>query len=150
MVTMAVLAIVATATIGLAMRAFTDTNTIMERRDVFSDGRVALDRLAKQLRQAESVDQTWSTASRIRFTSYLDGTETTFAWRVAGSAPPYELQESRDGGATFTTVVSSLESPDVFTYTVHGGALDQVTVRLELGTRTTTVEVTSDVYLRNA
>jgi hypothetical protein len=28
--------------------------------------------------------------------------------------------------------------------------LDQVTIRLRLATRTTTVELTSDVYLRNA
>ena len=147
---MAVVAIVATATIGLAMRAFSDTNVIMERRDVFADGRIALDRLSKQLRQAESVDQVWSTASQIRFSSYLNGQPTTFVWRVAGSAAPYRLEESRNGGATFASVVSALGDPNVFTYSVHGGVLDQVTIRLRLRARTTTVQLTSDVYLRNA
>jgi hypothetical protein len=150
MVTMLVLGIVATATIGLAMRAFSDTNTVVDRRNVFADGRVALDRLTKQLRQATSVDPAWSTAQRVRFTGYLNGTPATFAWRVQGSAPPYRLQESRNGGASYATVVSSLADPDVFTYTTHGGVLDQVTIRLRLATRTTTVELTSDVYLRNA
>ncbi|GIU99648.1 MAG: hypothetical protein KatS3mg014_1264 [Actinomycetota bacterium] len=150
MVTMLVLGIVATATIGLAMRAFTDTNTVLDRRNVLRRRARRLDRLTKQLRQATSVDAGWSTAQQIRFTGYLDGSPRTFAWRVQGSSAPYRLQESRDGGTTYVTVVSSLADPNVFTYTVHGGVLDQVTIRLELATRTTTVELTSDVYLRNA
>lgn len=150
MITLAVLAVVAGAAIGMAMRAFSDTATITERRDVFADGRIALDRLSKQLRQAESVDQAWSTASQIRFSGYLDGAPATFVWRVTGSAPPYRLEESRDGGTTFTTVVSSLASPAVFSYTAHAGVLDQVTIQLTLRTRTSTIPLTSDVYLRNA
>lgn len=150
MVTFVILAIVATAVMSLAARAFVDTATIAERRDVFADGRIALDRLSKQLRQAESVDLAASTSTQIRFSSYLDGSANTFVWRVVGSAPPYRLEESRDGGRTFTTVVSSLASPDVFTYTTHAGVLDQVTIQLSLRTRTSTVPLTSDVYLRNA
>lgn len=147
---MLVLGIVATATIGLAMRAFSDTNTVIDRGSVFAEGRIALDRLTKQIRQATSIDQTWSTAQQIRFTGYLNGTPTTFAWRVTGTAPPYRLEESRNGGTSFVPVLGSLASPEVFTYTVHGGVTDQVTIRLRLMTRTTTVELTSDVYLRNA
>jgi prepilin-type N-terminal cleavage/methylation domain-containing protein len=145
-VTMLIMAIVATAVIATAMRAFSDTSTIVDRRDVFADGRVALDRLTKQLRQAEAIDAAWSTTQQIRFDGYLDGVETTFAWRATGG----ELQESRDGGTTYTTVVSSLAEPDVFTVTAHGGVSDQVTIRLLLSTRTSEVELTSDVFLRNA
>lgn len=147
---MLVLGIVATATIGLAMRAFTDTNTVLDRRNVLADGRIALDRLTKQLRQATGVDAASSTAREIHFTGFLNGAPAAFAWRVEGSSPPYRLQESRNGGASYVTVVPSLADPNVFTYTPHGGVLDQVTIRLELATRTTTVELTSDVYLRNA
>jgi prepilin-type N-terminal cleavage/methylation domain-containing protein len=145
-VTLAIMAVVATVTIAMAMRAFSDTSTIVDRRDVFADGRIALDRLSKQLRQAESIDTAWSTTQRIRFDGYLDGAETTFAWRATGG----QLQESRDGGTTYTTVVSSLADPDVFTVTAHGGVSDQVTIRLELETRTSKVELTSDIFLRNA
>ena len=71
-------------------------------------------------------------------------------WRVDGTEPPFELQESRDGGATFTTALSALESAEVFTYTVHEDVTDQVTIDLTLRTNTTTVPLTSDIYLRNA
>ena len=148
LITAAVMSIVATAIMGFAMRVFTSTATIVERRDVFAEGRIALDRLSKQIRQGESV--TTSTASQIEFESYLDGDPTTIAWRVTGSAAPYKLQESRDGGSTYVTVATSLTSNNVFTYTTHAGVTDQVTINMSLGTDTSTVDLTSDVYLRNA
>jgi len=150
MVTFVILGLVATGVVSLAMRAFVDTATIAERRDVFADGRIVLDRLSKQLRQAESVDQAAGPASVDRDSSDRDGTPTVVVGRGVGSAPPYRLEESRNGGTSFTTVASSLASPDVFTYTTHAGVLDQVTVRLELRTRTSTVPLTTDVFLRNA
>ena len=45
MVTMLVMGIVATAVMAVALRTFTDTAVITNRRDVFSDGQNALDRL---------------------------------------------------------------------------------------------------------
>jgi hypothetical protein len=150
MVTFAVLGVIATAVLTLTIQAFGDTATIVDRRDVFADGRVALDRLSKQLRQAESIDTAWSTTQRIRFEAYIDGVPTTFAWQVAGAGAPYALQESRDGGTTFSTVVSSLADADVFTVTQHGGVVDQVTLSLDLRTETSDVLLTSDVFLRNA
>ncbi|TMK18042.1 MAG: type II secretion system protein [Actinobacteria bacterium] len=71
-VTMMVMGIVATAVIAVAMRTFTTTATITNRRDVLADGRIALDRVSKQLRQGEWVDQTGSTASSITFSGYPD------------------------------------------------------------------------------
>jgi hypothetical protein len=82
--------------------------------------------------------------------TYIDGVPATVVWRVDGAAAPYSLQESRDGGATFYTVLSSLSSPDVFTYTVHEDVTDQITVELNVKTRTSSVDLTSDIYLRNA
>jgi len=150
MVTFALLGVIATAVLSLTIQAFGDAATIVDRRDVFADGRVALDRLSKQLRQAESIDTAWSTTQRIRFEAYIDGVPTTFAWQVAGAAAPYSLQESRDGGTTFSTVVSSLADADVFTVTQHGGVVDQVTLSLDLATETSDVLLTSDIFLRNA
>lgn len=149
-ITMAVMSIVATAVIAVAMRVFSDTATIVNRRDVFADARIALDRMAKQFRQGESIDMAASDAGQVTMLTYLDGVPATVVWRVDGTEPPFELQESRDGGATFTTALSALESAEVFTYTVHEDVTDQVTIDLTLRTNTTTVPLTSDIYLRNA
>jgi hypothetical protein len=147
---MAVMSIVATAVISVAMRVFSDTATIVNRRDVFADARISLDRMAKQFRQGESIDVDQSDAQQATVVTYIDGVPTTVVWRVTGSDAPYSLQESRDGGATFTTVLSSLGSPDVFTYVEHEDVFDQITITLALKTNTSTAEMVSDVYLRNA
>ena len=150
LVTMLVMGVVATAVMAVAMRTFTTTATITNRRDVLADGRTALDRLSKELRQGESIDQTVSDASTISFSGYIDGDPATIVWQVTGSSAPYTLEESRLGGANPVPIVSSLSDNDVFTYTTHGIVVDQVTVRLSLQTMTTTVVISTDVQLRNA
>ena len=147
---MMVMGIVATAVIAVAMRTFTTTATITNRRDVLADGRIALDRVSKQLRQGEWVDQTGSTASSITFSGYIDGEHQTIVWKVTGTSAPYTLQESQLGGANLVPILSSLTDPNVFTYTSHGGVVDQVSVRLSLGTTTSTIVLSTDVELRNA
>jgi prepilin-type N-terminal cleavage/methylation domain-containing protein len=149
LVTMMVMGIIASSVMMVALRTFTTTATITDRRDVFADGRVALDQLSKQLRQGESIDQAASTASSITFSSYIDGAPETIIWRVTGTAAPYSLEQSRDG-IHFAPVVSSLTNNTPFTYTSHGGIVDQVTVSLSLGTTTSTVLIATDVQLRNA
>jgi hypothetical protein len=149
LVTMLVMGVVATAVLAVGMRAFTDTATIMNRRDVFDDARIALDRFSKQLRQGEVV-QSSSTSSSITFTGYLDEQAETFTWRTTGSAAPYSLEESTDGGANFYTILTVLTSPDLFTYVTHGSVTDEVTITLPLKTLTSTTTLTSDVHLRNA
>jgi prepilin-type N-terminal cleavage/methylation domain-containing protein len=150
LVTMMVMGIIASSVMMVALRTFTTTATITDRRDVFADGRVALDQISKQLRQGESIDQAASTPSSITFSSYIDGTPETIIWRVTGTAAPYSLEQSRDDGAHFAPVVSSLTNNTPFTYTSHGGIVDQVTVSLSLGTTTSTVLIATDVQLRNA
>jgi len=149
-VTMMVMGIVATAVIAVAMRTFTTTATITNRRDVLADGRIALDRVSKQLRQGEWVDQTGSTASSITFSGYIDGEPQTIVWKVTGTSAPYTLQESQLGGANLVPILSSLTNTNVFTYTSHAGVVDQVTVSLSLGTETSTILLSTDVELRNA
>ena len=158
-VTMAVMSIVATAMMAVAMRSFTTTSTITNRRDVLVDGRVAIDQMTKQLRQAESIDTAASDESTLTFDSYIDGAPATIVWRVTGSSPPYSLEQSRDGGAHFAPLVSPLlckTSTDTgctlhppFTQNPPGGPVDQITIDLNLQTDTSTVDLVSDVQLRN-
>ncbi|MGZ8581375.1 MAG: PulJ/GspJ family protein [Actinomycetota bacterium] len=149
-VTMAVMSIVATSVIAVALRVFTDTATIVDRRDVFADARISLDRMSKQFRQGETIDTAASDSQQATVLTYLDGVPTTVVWRVQGTSEPYVLQESRDGGTTFNTVLSSLSDPDVFTYVVHEDITDQITIELNVKTKTSTVDLTLDIYLRNA
>lgn len=150
-ITMVVMAVVATSVTAVAIRMFTDTATITNRRDVFNDARFALDQLSAQLRQGESVDSAASTASSISFSSYANGASTAYIWRASGSSAPYSLEASRDGGMTYALVLpSSLSSNSVFTYTSQDGVVDQVTIELSLQTSTSTVLVSSNVQLRNA
>jgi prepilin-type N-terminal cleavage/methylation domain-containing protein len=149
LVTMLVMGVVATAVMSVALRTFTTTATVTNRRDVLADGRNALDRLSKQLRQAESIDQGGTSASMITFSSYINGTPATIVWQVTGTSAPYTLEESTTGGANPVPVVTALSDNDVFTYTPSGSVLANVTIRLPLQTSTTTIEMTTDVQLRN-
>lgn len=151
---MLVMGLVASSVMLVALRTFTDTATITNRRDVLADGRIALDRMTKQLRQGEVVST--STVSKIEFTGYVVGVSKTIVWQAGGTTAPYTLQESLDGGAHFTTVLSELDSNSLFTYTTHtdadGNAVtDQVTVTIGLQTATNKViTLTEPVELRNA
>ena len=159
-VTMAVMSIVATSMMLVAMRSFTTTNTITNRRDVLTDGRVAIDQMTKQLRQGESVDLTTSNASTLKFSGYIDGTQATIEWRVTGTSAPYTLEQSRHERCECHPAVSRLLqcktasdagcSADPFTYVQHAGVVDQVTIDLTFVTNTSTVDLVSDVQLRNA
>jgi prepilin-type N-terminal cleavage/methylation domain-containing protein len=150
MVTMAIMGIVSAAVTAVAMATFTGTGTITSRRDVFGDGRIALDRLSKQLRQGVSIDPT-SDASTLKFSGYNDGASATIVWRATGTAAPYTLQESINGGTSFYTVLQSLTSKSVFTYTPTpaGSATREVAVALSLGTTTASTVISTDVNLRN-
>jgi hypothetical protein len=108
-----------------------------------------LDRMGKQLRQGEVV-QPSSTASQVTFNTYVDEAPSTVVWRVEGTSAPYALQESRNGGTSFATVVSAVDSPNVFTYVQHEGVTDEVTITLPLVTDTSSLTLTTDIHLRNA
>jgi hypothetical protein len=77
---------------------------------------------------------------------------------VTGTSAPYTLEQSRDGGAHFAPLVSPILcktasdtgcSADPFTYVQHAGIVDQVTIDLTFETNTSTVDLISDVQLRN-
>ncbi|MEX0984256.1 MAG: prepilin-type N-terminal cleavage/methylation domain-containing protein [Actinomycetota bacterium] len=146
---MTVMSVVATAAMAVALRTTQTTLTVTDRRDVFTDGRFALDQMTEDLRQGESIDVS-SDADTVEVPSYVNGSATTVIWRATGSAAPYGLERSIDGGTTYVPLLDSLASNAIFTYTTHEGVLDQVTVAISLTTSTTTVGLTTDVYLRNA
>ena len=146
---MSVMSIVATAVMTVSIQTVRTTNTVTDRRDVFNDGRFALDQLSTQIRQGESIDTT-SDAQTLRLSGYIDGTAKTIVWRATGTTAPYSLEHSTNGGTSYVTLLSSLASKDIFTYTAHDGINDQVTVAMELVTSTSSVDLTTDIYLRNA
>lgn len=148
LVTMAVISVVGTAAMAVATSTMQSTLTVTDRRDVFADGRFALDQLAEDLRQAESIDAS-SDADTVTVPTYVNGTAATVVWRVTGGGAPYELQRSVDGGP-YATLVGSLASDQMFTYTAHEGTRDQVSIVMTMETRTSSVDLVTDVYLRNA
>ena len=143
--------IITTAVLAVFFRAFESSIIVENRRDVLGDGQIALEQMTKQLRQAEGIDQSISTAAMVAFSSYIGGTTKEIVWRTIGASAPYTLEVSTSGMAgPFRKSLSTLQSNAVFTYTTHDGVLDQVTIDLRLGTRTNTVAIASDVQLRNA
>lgn len=154
LITMLVMGLVASSVMLVAFRSFTDTATVTNRRDVLADGRVALDRMTKELRQGEVVSS--STSSRIVFNSYVTQSPKTIVWQATGTTAPYSLQQSLNGGTTYTTILRELSSKDLFVYTNHLDAdgfsvTDLVTVTLVLQTRTgATITLSEPVQLRNA
>jgi len=146
---MVVITVVATAGLSVALRTMQNTLTVIDRRDVFADGRFALDQMAEDLRQGESVDSS-SDADTVTVPTYLDGSAATVVWRATGTAAPYTLERSTDGGVSFIQLMDSLGSDQLFTYTDHEGVRDQVSIVMTISTKTADVELVTDVYLRNA
>ena len=105
---MLVMGVVATAVLAVGMRAFTDTATITNRRDVFDDARVALDRFSKQLRQGEVVDcqQHRRPLDHVHRLPGRAARDLHVADdRLRGTA--MSLEESTDGGANYYTILTA-------------------------------------------
>ena len=157
MVTLVVMGIMVTAAFSVMYRVFADTGIIENRRTLLGEGRIALQQMTKQIRQATAVDNyvapgdptTIDMHTFIGATSVTDPT-THVIWRTQGSEAPYELQVSTDGGANYRTLLTSLGSPNIFTYTEHSGVLDQVDITMTLGLKTADVTIRSSIELRNA
>lgn len=158
MVTLMVMGIIASAALAVALRAFTDTGIVQNRRDIYGGGQIALQQMSKQIRQGTVVNAVPitvpTTVTNIEIETYVGGDPETVLWRTSGSGP-YELQTSTDGGTTYRTVLGDLVSGDLFILTPHDDSfgqpvVDQITIDLQLGTKTSTIRIASDVNLRNA
>lgn len=157
MVTLVVMGMMVTAAFSVMYRVFADTGIIENRRTLLGDGRIALQQMTKQIRQATAVNNYVAPgdATTIDMDTFIGATSVTdpttqVIWRTQGSEVPYELQVSTDGGSTYRTVLSALASPSIFSYTEHAGVLDQVDVTLSLGLKTTDVTIRSSIELRNS
>ena len=157
MVTMVVMGIIVAAAMTVLFRVYTETSVVQNRRDVLGEGRIAIQQMTKQIRQATTIhnytagvgDPTKIDMETYFGASLITDPTTHIVWRTTGSSAPYSLEVSMNGGTTYRTVVKTLQSASIFTYIQHDGVLDQVTVSLALGTKTTTVNLTDDVELRN-
>jgi len=157
MVTMVVMGIMVTSAFSVMYRVFADTGIIENRRNLLGDGRIALQQMTKQIRQATAInnyvapgDATTIDMNTFIGASLVTDPTTHVVWRTQGAESPYELQVSTDGGTSYRTILSSLTSPNIFTYTEHAGVLDQVDVTLSLGLKTTDVTIAANIELRNA
>lgn len=158
MVTLLVMGIIASAALSVMVRAFTDSGIVQNRRDVFGDGQIALGQMSKQFRQGEvvGVDTDVSLAvTSVTVDTYVGGSAEQVIWRTTGSAAPYRLQTSTDGGATYRTLLSNLVTDQVFLLVPHENSvqesvIDEIDITLVLGTKTQSVRITSKVNLRNA
>jgi len=151
MVTLAVMGVIVAAIMAVLFSAYKETGVVLNRRDVLGQGQIAMQQMTKQFRQATTLNS--HSATQLDVSTFTGaGITHQIAWRTTGSAAPYSLQRQQDGG-TFITVLSYLTSPNVFTYTdndsLDANPVDQVSIQLSLGTKTTTVVLRSDVELRN-
>jgi len=143
LVTMSVMLIIVTAVMSLMFRAFKDTAIATTRASVQNDGRIAMERMSKQIRQATSV--TTATPSDIVVNSYFNGVAQTIEWRV--NSGNLEMRVGTSG--SYATMVRGLVSSSIFTYQSSGGIVYRVDTALSLSTKTVAIPLTTSVYLRN-
>lgn len=149
MITLAVMGAIVAATLSALFSAYDQTGVVLNRRDVLGDGQIAMQQMTKQFRQATTIYE--GDPDELEVDTFTGtGQAHRITWQTTGSSAPYSLEITMDGGSP-RTVLSSLTSPDIFAYSDPelDGIVNQVTIRLSLGTKTTTVVLTSDVEIRN-
>ena len=91
-----------------------------DRSTALASMRATLNRMAKELRQASSVDTSVSSASVMTFNTYLESVQHTLTYRASGT----QLTRAIDGG-TAVPVLKNLSSTQIFT-TITGGTAQDV------------------------
>ena len=129
---------------------FTDTATIVDRRDVFADARISLDRMSKQFRQGETIDTAASDSQQVTMITYIDGVPTTVVWRVDGTSAPYAL--AGVARRRFHVQHRALVAQHARRLHVHGarGRDRPDHGRAQREDQDQFVDLISDIYLRNA
>ena len=143
LVTMFVMLIIVAAVMSLMFRAFNDTAIATTRANVQNDGRIAMERMSKQIRQATSV--TTATPSDIVVNSYFNGVAQTIEWSVNSG----NLQMRVGTSGSYLTMARGLVSSSIFTYQSSGGVVYRVDIAFSLSTKTVAIPLTTSVYLRN-
>lgn len=166
MVTIAVMSIVTTATMSVLFRAY-DSNTVtLSRVQSQNDGRLALQRLSKSVRQMTAEVAT-PTATRFIFNTYVEGVLRQIEWKTTPGGLLLTRTSNVGTGSPcagtdvdhdcYITMLEDLQNPlAVFRYTSdsslageNGTALQVVEVRLQLGTESATIPLETRIALRN-
>lgn len=142
----AVALIITTATMTVLYRTFNDTAIVTSRARQQNDGRIALERMTNDIRQATGT--TTATANYLSIDTIRSGTGHSVIWWLNGD----DLQLSTDGGA-FVTMVGNIENGanDLFTYgSVDPPTINKVTIKLQIGTKpSATIPLETTVLARN-
>lgn len=124
------------------------TTTRQEQRSHTTDDvRLAMDRITKEVRQAETI-RSGSSTSVLDMDTFINGVATRVTYTASGTTL------TRTVGSTTQTVLTRLSSITPFAYTPSVTAPTLIGVTLQARTQTSTAEaaivsLTSDVRLRN-
>lgn len=121
----------------------------MNRSESLTSMRGALNRMTKELRQANTIDTAASNATVMSFTTYIGGVPRAVVYRASGTT----LTRSLDG-ATAVPMLTHLESTNLFTTVAGANASDIQWVRITLRVTAakgagTVLVLESTVNLRN-
>jgi Tfp pilus assembly protein PilW len=117
-----------------------------ERSQSLDEMRLAIDRLTKEARQATTLDDS-SNASRLDMQTFVNGVSTHVVYHVVS-----DTTLVRTVGTTDATILTNMNSGNVFAYTpsVSGAQIITVTLSVHPARRPDTVlELKSEIRLRN-
>lgn len=141
-VTLLMMAVITAAFLTVFARVLTDTETVQARRDYLNDMRLAMEQMTKHIRQATAVDT--MQVDYIGMDTLIDGTPTQVNYRVVGT----DLVKEVDGGAS-VPILSNLATSSIFTYTTVDGTLQEVDILFTVDTGRSTLDLRSEVEMRN-
>jgi prepilin-type N-terminal cleavage/methylation domain-containing protein len=145
MVATMVMAIIATAILSVLYRSFKDTSIVTNRAQQQNDGRLALERMTKDIREAQSLNI--QTPNEIQVT-LVNGD--THDWSLVGTTIQYSLN-----GAAPQTVVTDIQNTavgdDLFAYAMSNSSVtNTVTITIQIGTKPSSViPLNTVVMMRN-
>lgn len=149
----AILLVVVGAILGSLSSTQRSSQFVQERGRVLDEMRISMERMSKEIRQAEAIDA-GSTASVLQIDTFVGGVSKTVVYEAEGTT----LARSVVGEAgSYTLIEDELSSPSVFAYTlpesgspVTDAKVIGITLTVEPEQLPETVlSLTSEVRLRN-
>ncbi|MFA5785529.1 MAG: hypothetical protein WDA71_00850 [Actinomycetota bacterium] len=155
MITVALMAVIIGATLGVLESVMRSSSFSQQRGEAIDQVRLAMDSMTKEIRQTAKVHP--STASSLDIDTYRNGQVTRVVYSVSGSL----LYRTAGGGSR--QIVSKLKSPDIFSYYYAGAQTPQatapgtspltqiaITFPLGLTNPATDIVLSSAIQLRNS
>ncbi|MBI4259530.1 MAG: hypothetical protein HY658_03090 [Actinobacteria bacterium] len=141
-VTLLVMSIITAAFLSVFARTLRDSETVQGRRDYLNDMRIAMEQMTKHIRQATNVDT--MQADYLGMDTLVNGVAKHIHYQVVDST----LYRQVDGG-TQVPVLGDLATSSVFTYTTVDGTLQEVDILFTVDIGTRTLNLGSQVEMRN-